>query len=533
MPTLFVRSLSLTFVLLLALSHLAGCTAADETAADHLPVATPEETPETLDQAAPAPGGDAGLTFSDITPYTVTIRWAAAKDDVSATKSLAYRVFHAPTENITTVKQAEASGTDVSGGWQTALTELQAADLSVNTRYVFFVFVRDEAGNTALYDPGGITTLDGAPRPGGGHVVTARALSTSALQVWWARADDDYTQPSRLTYRVFYAAAGPLDTVANVEANGTPGSDWQTDVTSATLTGLTEATPYFINVLVRNDEGTRAAYNVTAATTFDGTPPTVNDASLTFSGHTSTAFKVTWAAAADNVTPVDRLAYAVYYSLSDNLATLEEVTANGILGIDFTAGITSATLTGLSFATSYYVNVLVRDERGQAAVYSAAATQTAGVMTLFSAGAYSANRGGRAGLEALCTNAPAKPANCTAHAFASVNADDEIRDMPVNYGLPTNRAIVGPNGTLIANDWADLLDTTIAATLNSAGVTTNGWFSGAGSNGSADSHTCSGFTTVSSGDYAAVGLADYSSNYWIAGAYVACNVTLEFLCTCH
>ena len=66
-------------------------------------------------------------------------------------------------------------------------------------------------------------------------------------------------------------------------------------------------------------------------------------------------------------------------------------------------------------------------------------------------GTYDGNLGGRAGADALCQASANRPAGYTnVRAFLSVDVNDEIRDMPGNYGIPTNLPIVGPNGTQLA-----------------------------------------------------------------------------------
>jgi len=129
------------------------------------------------------------------------------------------------------------------------------------------------------------------------------------------------------------------------------------------------------------------------------------------------------------------------------------------------------------------------------------------------------NLGGRAGADALCAasaNAPAGYANY--RAFISVDANDEIRDMPGNYGVPTAGAIAGPTGTLIANNWADLLDGSIANSLETAGVlgaTFLAWRSGSNDDGSLDANNCLGWTSNAGGEQGAAGRRDRTNAEWI------------------
>ncbi len=103
-----------------------------------------------------------------------------------------------------------------------------------------------------------------------------------------------------------------------------------------------------------------------------------------------------------------------------------------------------------------------------------------------SAAHHNGKLGGRTGADGLCQASANRPAGYTSYrAFISVDADDEIRDMPGNYRVPTNVPIQSLNGTVIANDWADLLDGSITVTLETAGVLTDWlWWSASWTDGS-------------------------------------------------
>jgi hypothetical protein len=65
--------------------------------------------------------------------------------------------------------------------------------------------------------------------------------------------------------------------------------------------------------------------------------------------------------------------------------------------------------------------------------------------------------------------------------------------------VPTALAIVGPTGVRIADNWADLLDGSIQASLTTAGVITvvgDYWYSGSNADGSLDAAAnCNGWET--------------------------------------
>jgi len=76
-------------------------------------------------------------------------------------------------------------------------------------------------------------------------------------------------------------------------------------------------------------------------------------------------------------------------------------------------------------------------------------------------------------------------------------------NFPELYGMPTNRPFASPGGSVIADDFADLLDGTIERSLEEAGVVTTEpgfWFTGSNADGTASENTCSGWTYSSFDD---------------------------------
>lgn len=134
------------------------------------------------------------------------------------------------------------------------------------------------------------------------------------------------------------------------------------------------------------------------------------------------------------------------------------------------------------------------------------------------------NLGGRAGADALCAASANRPAGyANARAFISVGTGDAIADMPGNYGVPTTGTITGPTGTLIANDWADLLDGSIADTLENVGVTDAAWWSGSNDDGSLHADNCTGWTAT--GVIDGRGGSQWSTtNQWLDGFTSACSI---------
>lgn len=158
-------------------------------------------------------------------------------------------------------------------------------------------------------------------------------------------------------------------------------------------------------------------------------------------------------------------------------------------------------------------------------------TPPAGQLVLFDGGSVSGAIGGRAGADAMCAAAvsgyPGVPTANTV-ALLTVDAGDEIRDLPWIYGVPTERTVVGPSGSVVANDWADLLDGSIEQSLGSAGVLTTGsfWYSGSTAFGTLAPTTCTGWTHGSALLDGRYGYYLDTDSGWIARSDATCGSQL-------
>lgn len=110
---------------------------------------------------------------------------------------------------------------------------------------------------------------------------------------------------------------------------------------------------------------------------------------------------------------------------------------------------------------------------------------------------------------------------CTeVHAFISVAADDEIRDLAIPDDLP----VKSPNGTVIANDRADLLDGDIDTSLDSAGVVENfvsSYWTGAISDGGLHGWHCLNWTSTASNGV--TGSSTSTTETWLVNTAVSCG----------
>lgn len=108
------------------------------------------------------------------------------------------------------------------------------------------------------------------PVPGGSGAINVTDLAESSLTLNWTKATDETTPQNQLQYKAFFSTSNNITSVSDMETNGTAVGDWGTDINTIGVTGLTEFTPYWFNVMVKNAEGAIAAYSPVTATP-DGT----------------------------------------------------------------------------------------------------------------------------------------------------------------------------------------------------------------------------------------------------------------------
>ena len=137
-------------------------------------------------------------------------------------------------------------------------------------------------------------------------------------------------------------------------------------------------------------------------------------------------------------------------------------------------------------------------------------------ITLFSTGVHDGDLGGRAGADALCAGAqPGSSFQANVRALISVDASDEIRDMPGNYMVAPDEEIRSPDGNVLASDWSDLIDGSIDENLMASGVTTSTfWWSGSDNMGALSASNCAGWTDGTSMETGATGFTADTANWF-------------------
>ncbi|MCG7947188.1 MAG: DUF1554 domain-containing protein [Candidatus Thiodiazotropha taylori] len=138
--------------------------------------------------------------------------------------------------------------------------------------------------------------------------------------------------------------------------------------------------------------------------------------------------------------------------------------------------------------------------------------------------------GGRAGADTLCATDATNPSLANVRALISIDATDEIQDMPANYGVPTGEVIYQVDGTTqVATDWAHLLSdkntTNLTNIIEAAWAGVGGIWTFSNFDGSLDPNNCSNGGSSGAGVVGMSGLANTIDN----NVFIAGNTTCSLL----
>lgn len=212
------------------------------------------------------------------------------------------------------------------------------------------------------------------PVPGNSGTILPGTTTFNSIDLSWTAGSDNVTSQADLEYAVYRSLSNNISTAADCETYGTLIQNYTPNLTAITVSDLTQETSYYFNVVVRDEAGNTAAYTMLNESTLSpdtvvptpGASGTISMGTVTFN-----SIALSWTAATDDVSAQANLQYAVYLSTSNNISTPELCAANASPPeMDFTAGQTGYTITGLNPSTDYYVNVVVRDEAGNPAAYT-------------------------------------------------------------------------------------------------------------------------------------------------------------------
>ncbi len=209
-----------------------------------------------------------------------------------------------------------------------------------------------------------------APVPGDNGAIVCSNPTATSVDLSWTAASDNTTATEDLEYQVFYSTSDNITGVTAAGDNGTPSTiGWTANIVTHTVSSLSAETTYYFVVVVQDEAGRAAAYTPTSVATIlpdDDTAPTVTGSIVTMP--TWESIEVSWPAATDDRDAAEDLVYALYHSTVNTLSTVAQTESTGTL-VDSGTNLLSKTITGLTFETGYYVNVIVWDAAGNKAQY--------------------------------------------------------------------------------------------------------------------------------------------------------------------
>jgi hypothetical protein len=323
-----------------------------------------------------------GFTSSSITVTGGTITSFAGSGD-TYTFTLSLITLGEKTVTIPATASWHESNTHVFTFDRMVITK-PVTGLNHSTLYYFNVVVKDSNGNKSVYAKATQLTTDIVnPTAGNGGLLTLSGKTETTITVNWTKATDVGSAQANLQYLVYYSTSATLDSVAEIEANGTAFGTYAADINTKTITGLTPATIYYYNVIVKDETGNKTAYS---KTTLDVVPPVAgNSGTLTTSLVGGNTLTLNWTKATDNVNPA-LLQYLPYQSLSPNITTVSDALANGTPIGTWTTDINTKVVTGLTESTTYYFNVLVKDSENTVAYTQLQQATTNGDITVIEEG---------------------------------------------------------------------------------------------------------------------------------------------------
>jgi hypothetical protein len=145
---------------------------------------------------------------------------------------------------------------------------------------------------------------------------------------------------------------------------------------------------------------------------------------------------------------------------------------------------------------------------------------------------YTGNFGGMAGVHDACaTRAAAAGLVGTYKAWSSDTTSDDPESTFARSAMPYKL----PNGTKVADNWADLVDGTLDAPINAtetgAALTgTNVVWTHVNASGEHNGNDCGNWTNAGSGSNADVGLASSATSTWSSNGSAACNGLYRLYC---
>jgi hypothetical protein len=92
--------------------------------------------------------------------------------------------------------------------------------------------------------------------------ISASDVSQTGVTLSWTKASDNNTEQTALQYCVYWSYSNKIDTVENIEANGTAIDGYGVDFAEKTITTLSAGVSYYFNVVVKDELYNKTCYTM-------------------------------------------------------------------------------------------------------------------------------------------------------------------------------------------------------------------------------------------------------------------------------
>ena len=223
---------------------------------------------------------------------------------------------------------------------------------------------------------GAVASTDSkAPTAGDTGTLTASSVTSTGMTISWTAATDETSTADNLSYQLFYSTTNNLDSVANIEANGTTVLDnYTVATTTASVTGLSASTTYYFNVIVQDEKNNKGTYSVLSQATSASGSGTTTD---TTTAAPSSAPTLTATAGVSQVSlswtaVTGASSYTIYWKNSSGVTT-------GDTAITGETG-TSYTHSSLTYGSTYYYSIVAVNSGGSSSLSSEVSATPSGIM---------------------------------------------------------------------------------------------------------------------------------------------------------
>lgn len=311
----------------------------------------------------------ASLSASNLTYDGATFSWKSASDNISTDKKLRYALYYSTSPYMSTVSYIETNGTMLTNYFSGKLTTT-VSGLKPGQVYYFNVIVKDEADNKNCYAPFTLKVgKDIDPPVPSSPYISKTNIKTNEVTLTWERATDNVTEQSKLSYTLYQSEFNDIRTAEDCEKNGKVIMKSTADTNTYTVTKIKQSSSYYFNVVVQDEAGNKACYQVVSLEK-DSYPPSLESSIIRTSGLKGTQVTLTWTKASDNLTEQSNLKYTVYVSETNNISSVTDCENNGKAIMKSGADKDTYTAKSLKELNLYYFNVVVQDEAGNKTCYS-------------------------------------------------------------------------------------------------------------------------------------------------------------------